>query len=230
MIFLQCSNRGGGRGGDAGGGVDRAGRAGQRRRHLLEVARALFVEQGFHGTGVAQIAAASGVKVGQIYRDFAGKEDIIAAIVLRDLSGFLDEDGLARAIETGDVATIRAWILALVGYDADVDGYRLVPEIAAESARNERIARLQDEMNDRVRGTLMRALAACAPGDDRAAAREEFADLITTLGIGLCQWTVVGARRGQDVRPLYARMRAILARELDALCAAPARPTGLASA
>ena len=79
--FLQCSIDG------------RAGRATQRRAHILEISRRLFIENGFHGTGVAQIASASGIKVGQIYRDFASKEDIIAAIAARDLTRFLDEAG-----------------------------------------------------------------------------------------------------------------------------------------
>ena len=56
---------------------------------MLDTARKLFIENGFHGTGVAQIAARSGIKVGQIYRDFSSKEDIIAAIVNSDCRSFL---------------------------------------------------------------------------------------------------------------------------------------------
>ena len=59
----------------------------------MDVARTLFTEQGFHRTGVAQIAAASGIKVGQIYRDFADKEAIVAAIVESDLAAFLQRHG-----------------------------------------------------------------------------------------------------------------------------------------
>ena len=52
-------------------GMEKApSRADLRRSHLLETARQLFAERGFHQTGMAQIAAASGIKVGQIYRDF----------------------------------------------------------------------------------------------------------------------------------------------------------------
>ena len=67
-------------------------RADARRDKLLDAARTLFAERGFHSTGVAQIASASGVKVGQIYRDFANKEEIVAAIAVRDLEQFLAED------------------------------------------------------------------------------------------------------------------------------------------
>jgi AcrR family transcriptional regulator len=191
------------------------GRAAERRQHILDTSRRLFVENGFHRTGVAQISAASGVKVGQIYRDFSSKEDIIAAIALRDLSQFLDESSLERAVLAGDMATIRQWILAFVTYDADVDGYRLMPEIMAESSRNPRVARLQEEISARVKRALATALAAWAPGKARETARSELADLILTLGGGLCQSIVMEALQGRDYLPLCARLQAIVSRELE---------------
>src|SRR3982751_221809 len=97
------------------------GRAAERRQLILDTARNLFVRNGFHGTGVAQIADASGVKVGQIYRDFSSKEDIIAAIALADLSQFLDEPTLNRAIDFDNTDAIRAWILAFVAYEDDIE-------------------------------------------------------------------------------------------------------------
>ena len=207
MNFLQCTTS------------DRATRAEQRRAHILEISRRLFIENGFHGTGVAQIASASGVRVGQIYRDFASKEDIIAAIALHDLSQFLDEDALEAAIRAGDMATIRQWILSFVSYDEDIEGYRLMPEIMAESARNPRIAQVQDELHRRVRDALLAALAACAPGEARAEARATLADLVNTLGGGLCQSIVMAAQHGRDFRPLCTQLRTIIERELDALIA-----------
>ena len=192
-----------------------SGRAAERRQHILDTSRRLFIENGFHRTGVAQISAVSGVKVGQIYRDFSSKEDIIAAIALRDLSQFLDEAGLERAIQAGDMAAVRQWILAFVTYDEDVDGYRLMPEIMAESSRNPRIARLQEEISGRVKHALAMALAAWAPGRSRETARSELADLILTLGGGLCQSIVMEALQGRDYRPLCERLQAIVSRELE---------------
>jgi AcrR family transcriptional regulator len=192
-----------------------AGRAAERRQHILDTSRGLFIRNGFHGTGVAQIAVASGIKVGQIYRDFFSKEDIIAAIALRDLSQFLDEATLQRAIDDGDMAAVRDWILAFVTYDADIDGYRLMPEIMAESARNPRIARLQEQISARVKSALATALAAWAPGSDRATARAELSDLILTLGGGLCQSIVMEALQGRDYLPLCERLQSIVSRELE---------------
>jgi len=192
-----------------------AGRAAERRQQILDTSRRLFIENGFHGTGVAQIAVASGIKVGQIYRDFSSKEDIIAAIAFRDLSQFLDEATLQRAIDAGDMSAIRQWILAFGTYDADVDGYRLMPEIMAESVRNPRIARLQEDMRASVKNALTAALAAWAPGEDRETARSELADLILMLGSSLCQAIVMEALQGRNYLPLCQRLQTIVSRELD---------------
>ena len=205
------------------------GRAAERRKQVLDTARNLFIENGFHGTGVAQIADASGVKVGQIYRDFSSKEDIIAAIAFADLSQFLEEAALATAIERGDIGAVREWILSFVKYEEDIDGYRLMPEIMAESSRNPRIAQLQEDISGRVRCALTRALEAYAPGDERAAARSGLADLILTLSGGLCQSIVMDAFRGRDYQPLCQRLHSIVIRELDAI-RAPDLPSARRSA
>jgi AcrR family transcriptional regulator len=192
-----------------------AGRAAERRQLILDTSRRLFIQNGFHGTGVAQIAVASGIKVGQIYRDFSSKEDIIAAIAFRDLSQFLDEATLQRAIDAGDMAAVRQWILAFVTYDEDIESYRLMPEIMAESSRNPRVARLQEDISASVKSALAAALAAWAPGAHRETARAELADLILMLGGGLCQSIVMEALRGRDYLPLCERLQSIVSRELD---------------
>ncbi|MGD9665613.1 MAG: TetR/AcrR family transcriptional regulator, partial [Novosphingobium sp.] len=78
-------------------GDNRATRAASRRLRIVETARRLVVTKGFHGTGVAQIAAESGVKIGQLFRVFACKEDIVAQIVPQSIGDFLDESGLGKA-------------------------------------------------------------------------------------------------------------------------------------
>ena len=57
-------------------------RSGKER--ILEAARTLFDSHGFHQSSMAELAVAAQVSVGQIYRLFKGKEDIIAAIVQAD--------------------------------------------------------------------------------------------------------------------------------------------------
>ncbi|MBL8045452.1 MAG: TetR/AcrR family transcriptional regulator [Anaerolineales bacterium] len=51
------------------------------RQKLLAAAHKLFLQQGFHGTSMRQIAEEAGVAVGGIYNHFATKEDIFAAVL-----------------------------------------------------------------------------------------------------------------------------------------------------
>ena len=54
--------------------------AARNRARLIEAATALFRERGLE-VGVAEIAEAAGVGRGTLFRNFASKEDLIAAIV-----------------------------------------------------------------------------------------------------------------------------------------------------
>jgi AcrR family transcriptional regulator len=51
-----------------------------KRAAIMEAALALFVERGFHGTAVPQIAERAGVGAGTIYRYFDSKEALVNAI------------------------------------------------------------------------------------------------------------------------------------------------------
>ena len=51
------------------------------RTKLIGVAYALFLENGFHGTSMRDIAEAAGIAVGGIYNHFSSKEAIFAAVL-----------------------------------------------------------------------------------------------------------------------------------------------------
>ena len=53
----------------------------ERRASLIEAARALFSERGFHGTTTKQIAAAAGVTESLIFRHFETKETLYRAVI-----------------------------------------------------------------------------------------------------------------------------------------------------
>lgn len=58
--------------------------ADEKRRRLLDVAKDVFTEQGLDAT-MPRIAAAAGVGVGSLYRCYGSKEDLVAALVIRQL-------------------------------------------------------------------------------------------------------------------------------------------------
>lgn len=61
----------------------RAAQADRRRAELVDTALKLFAEQGFRGTTIADIAAATGTAHGLVYHYFRSKEELLAAILER---------------------------------------------------------------------------------------------------------------------------------------------------
>jgi AcrR family transcriptional regulator len=195
----------------------RDGRAVERRQRLIDAARALFAEHGFHGAGIAQIATRSGIKVGQIYRDFTCKEDIVAAIVEADLADFLAEDALRRAIDDGDAAALRMWISDLVLNTASRDDAPLLPEIMAESSRNERVAAILRCADARIRSRLLAALEALLPLDGQRERLAAAVDLILTVMTGLCCRDLASLETDRAL--MVSRVQAVIDREIEALLA-----------
>jgi AcrR family transcriptional regulator len=68
---------------------------GDKSEAILEAALVLFVERGFHGTAVPEVAERAGVGAGTIYRYFASKEALVNALFQREkgaLMGWLLRD------------------------------------------------------------------------------------------------------------------------------------------
>jgi len=61
-------------------GESRRAAGGDKREAILEAALELFVERGFYGTAVPEIADRAGVGAGTIYRYFESKEALVNAI------------------------------------------------------------------------------------------------------------------------------------------------------
>lgn len=192
-------------------------RAELRRERLIATARVLFAEHGFHATGIAQIAKRSGIAVGQIYRDFANKEEIVAAIVERDLGHYLNDAALRRAMEGRDSGGVRAWITRFVANDEDEDDaeVQLIAEILAESSRNDRIAGIFRSVNERLRDTIARALEVLAPDPARAQRRAMLTEVILTISAGLFHRRL--ARMDPQDPVLVATLTRAIDREIDVL-------------
>ena len=68
-----------------------------RRERLVEATATLVAERGYHQVGVDEIGAAAGVSGAAIYRHFAGKQDLLVAVVERAVDVLM---GKARRIVT----------------------------------------------------------------------------------------------------------------------------------
>lgn len=69
-----------------------------RREQILREAARLFAERGFHGVGVDEIGAAVGISGPGLYRHFAGKDAMLAELLV-GISERLHEGGRTRVEE-----------------------------------------------------------------------------------------------------------------------------------
>src|SRR3954468_23621879 len=74
-----------------------------RREQILKEAARLFAERGFHGVGVDEIGAAVGISGPGLYRHFAGKEAMLAELLV-GISGRLLAAGRERVAAAADPA------------------------------------------------------------------------------------------------------------------------------
>jgi AcrR family transcriptional regulator len=182
----------------------------------------LFARQGFHGTGMAEIARVSEVLVGQIYRDFAGKEDLIAAIVERDVTELLDDPEMTSAIEAGQVEQLNSWIHRFVSRSIDNEARNVLADILAEATRNPRIAAIVKDAHERLSTRLVAAAKLWIPEPERTPERQELADLILAAAGAIQHRHIFGLEVSASTT---AKMLAFVDAEIDRLgpaCKAPA--------
>lgn len=187
-------------------------RATRRRQCIISSARDLFSLNGFHATGVAQIAIRSRVAVGQIYRDFESKEAIVAAIIASDARKFLAADDVANALERHDKAAVRHWIHHFVDPAKRIDDARLFAEIIAESSRNSMVSPILANIHHGVRTNISDALKLFAPMPIHQSGRDALADTILTLSIGLLHQTWMNQCNSNATLSL---IRQLIDREID---------------
>jgi AcrR family transcriptional regulator len=82
----------------------------QARQRLVDGGARLAKRRGFAAAGVDDLAAASGVTSGAVYRHFGGKSELLAAIIEAELAR---SAALFAAVPAGDVAKLDK---ALAGY------------------------------------------------------------------------------------------------------------------
>ncbi len=93
-------------------GARRIGRPGQQAsedllRHILQVARDLFVKNGFAGTSLDQVASISGSGKQTIYRHFASKESLFLAVIRGEMLRLSEVAAAAQADANAPLDTLR---------------------------------------------------------------------------------------------------------------------------
>jgi AcrR family transcriptional regulator len=158
------------------------------RERILEAATELFAQRGYAGTGVDRLAEKSGIAKTAIYYHFGNKEGLLASVLDRAASVWIDnikqaadraesaEESLDRAL-AGMRAMVdeRPWILKLL--------LLLALEVADEKPE---IRKAMGEIFLHARQTIVAGLR------DRIGAELPGADAVGNVMLGLLQAVVVG--------------------------------------
>lgn len=166
---------------------------------------------------MAEIARVSGVLVGQIYRDFAGKEGLIAEIVERDVTELLDDPEMTHAIEAGRVDQLNNWVHRFVSNSINIEARNVLADILAEATRNPRIAAILNNAHERLHAQLVTAAKLWVPDPDKNAERQELADLILTAAGAIQHRHIVGL---EESTSMTAKMVELVDSEIGRLIAA----------
>ena len=122
-------------------------RAPERRAQLLEVARKVFGNSGFHGVSMEEVAKEAGITKPILYDHFSSKKDLYLALLDEDLADLLDKLREALDSPVGNRERIRRSFQAYFDFvDDQADGFRLMMQesVGAEKDFRARVERMRD--------------------------------------------------------------------------------------
>ena len=185
-------------------------RAGRTRLRILEAARRLLEERGYHGTGLGAVAAAAGVSRQSIYLHFGSKAQLMLALVARvDEEAGLPE--LAEAVDRAPsaLAALDRFVELVATLTPRVYRTAAVLEAARRDAPDAEAA-WRDRMESRRR--RCRRIVGRLAEEGRLApgwSQDEAADFLWAA-TGLRVWEDLVAERGWSAERFRARLQQVL--------------------
>ncbi|HEY9579791.1 MAG TPA: TetR/AcrR family transcriptional regulator [Rhizorhapis sp.] len=182
------------------------------RERIMEASRELFAAKGFHSAPMAELAAAAQVSVGQIYRHFPCKDDIIVGIAEEDAHENLNIlEAIFESTERGDLSPSQA-IEMFANNALTRANEALSLEILAESYRNQRVSETIHLLSTRYRD-LVRRLTSRARPDLNDLDLEACVEIMTACFYGLGLRT--STRTGLDPTTLSRAAACLIIRGLE---------------
>lgn len=181
--------------------TNRAGETPSRREQIVEVAATLFAQRGYGGVSIYDLGAALGTSGAALYKHFASKEALLAAILVDSSERLLSEGNsrAAAALRAGPEAILDALVawhveFALAHPALITLQFRELHSLAAPDQHT--VRRLQRQYVELWVNAIQDAVGA-EEGDARASAHAAF---------GLINSTPHSAPDGVDRRQLLCRM------------------------
>ncbi len=167
---------------------------------IVAAASELFHQRGVAATGLSDVATASGTGKGQLYHYFDSKNELVKAVIDRQVQGTLDAQRQMLA-EMTTAADLRAWVDAAVAAHTGSEIARcplgsLVHDVAGDSALRTHLSNGLDEWNGLLAEALTRLQRLGIAKDDRPP-HDQANVLLAAYEGGL----VLSAARA-DLRPL----------------------------
>lgn len=151
-------------------------RSRERERAILDAARAVFTQAGYHGATMRAIATRAGMATGTLYLYFPGKVAVFLALVDRLEQLVLEAIVAARAGAAGTLAKLEASIRAAVAvfaHNRDLARIVLLQAAGASPEFEARLRKVHDAFAEFVRHELDEAVSAgvIEPLDSQVASR-----------------------------------------------------------
>lgn len=169
----------------------------QRKQRIIDATEQHVLIKGFHKASMSEIAKSAELSVGQIYRYFAHKDDIICALVeqftqrkLQFMASFLDKkDWLDRHFTESSL---------------DNNNMRIMhAEIKAEAARNPVISIIYTESHTLLQKRAITIMKQLYPSMDEKEAMARIEMLITLKEGLLVRWDFQPRPFSKEIRQMY---------------------------
>ncbi|WP_290513504.1 TetR/AcrR family transcriptional regulator [Aeromicrobium sp.] len=174
--------------------VSRADRQAQTRERLIEVARDMFLRDGYAATSVDKVAVQAGFSKGAVYSNFSGKEELCMAVLDNIHEEQIEGVVSAFSVNTdldGRIEAFAAWAREGLGQPRWT---ALEVEFAAIARQSPYVAKALVDRHREIRaaiaGLVRQVTAEAGLGD--AVDADQAATVLLSLGIGL------GALRSLD--------------------------------
>jgi AcrR family transcriptional regulator len=92
----------------------------RRRNEILDAAHQVFLDKGYHPSGIADVASALGIGHGTVYRYFSNKRDLALAVLDRVIARFATAGLTEDPTESTTLEEYRAQVERILGRLIDV--------------------------------------------------------------------------------------------------------------